>query len=367
KKLKEKKILKLLNNKKINKIYSILKLKIKKYKLFNYLNIKKINLMFSTLINSFKEKKKKIYLRPETAQGIFLNFNNLKNFNKLHIPFGIAQIGKVFRNEIITKQFIFRTKEFEQMEMEFFIEPGTEKKWFKYWLKERFIWHKFLKLGKKNYKFKKHQKLSHYSKYAVDIEFNYINKFKELEGIHFRKDYDLKNHQLKSKKKLFFFNKKKNKKYIPYVIETSLGLDRVFFSILSKSFKIQKLKNNIKRIYLKLPKFIAPIKIAVFPLIKNNINIIQIAKKIYINLKFIFFDVIFDDKGSIGKRYRIQDSIGTPYCVTIDKISIKKKTVTIRNRDNMLQKRYKIKFLYKYFKNKFNVIKILKKINKDYV
>ncbi|MDH3005080.1 MAG: glycine--tRNA ligase [Candidatus Shikimatogenerans sp. JK-2022] len=353
-----KKLLNLLNLNKINKIYNLLKKIIKNYKLFNYFNfhkknIKKINLMFKTKINSFKNKKI-IYLRPETAQGIFINFKNVINSTRMKIPFGIAQIGKSFRNEIISKEFIFRTKEFEQMEMQFFIYPGEEKKWYKYWINSRLIWHNFFNLGN-NYKLKTHKKNSHYTTYATDIEFKYINKYKELEGIHFRKDFDLKNHQKYSKKKFTYYDFKRKKKFLPYVIETSLGVDRVFYSILCKSITIEK-----KRIYLKLPNFISPIKIAILPLIKKNINIIKISKEIFNILKYKF-NIIYDDKYSIGKRYRIQDAIGTPFCVTIDKISILNKTVTIRYRDNMKQIRYKINLLYKFFKKEFDISSFFKK------
>ncbi|WGH25631.1 MAG: glycine--tRNA ligase [Candidatus Shikimatogenerans bostrichidophilus] len=343
---KKKKISKINNKKKLNNLINKYVF-LKKYKIKK---IVKINLMFKININNFKKKKIYTFLRPETAQGIFINYNNFKN--KLNIPFGIAQIGKSFRNEIITKQFIFRTKEFEQMEMQFFVCPGEEKKWYKFWIKNRLKWHLNLNLGYKYYRKKKHKKLSHYSIYATDIEFKYINKFKEIEGIHFRKNYDLTNHQKMSKKKMTYYDIKKKKKYIPYVIETSLGLDRTFYSILSNSIIIEK-KNNIKRIYLNLPFFLSPNKIAILPLIKNNINIIKFSKKIFNYLKYKY-DTIYDDKKSIGKRYRIQDAIGTPYCITIDKISLFDKTVTIRNRNTMKQIRLKINMLNKYFKKKIN-------------
>ncbi|WOX79368.1 glycine--tRNA ligase [Candidatus Shikimatogenerans bostrichidophilus] len=342
-----------LKNKKINKLNLFLKKIIKKNNLskkFKWKNINNINLMFKTKLNSLNNEKF-TYLRPETAQGIFVNIKNVKNSNRLKIPFGIAQIGKSFRNEIISKQFIFRTREFEQMEMQFFIYPGQEKKWYKYWLKSRLKWHYYL-INKKKYKLKIHKNLSHYCKFATDIEFKIFNKFKELEGIHFRKNYDLKNHNKLSKKNLYFYDNKEKNKYIPYVIETSLGLDRLFYSIFTNSLKIENI-NNKKRIYLKLPKFISPIKIAIFPIIKNT-QIINISKNIFNNLKYNF-TTIYDENKSIGKRYKIQDSLGTPYCITIDFITLKNNTVTIRFRDTMKQIRCKINKLIKYFKKKFDI------------
>ncbi|WGH24781.1 MAG: glycine--tRNA ligase [Candidatus Shikimatogenerans bostrichidophilus] len=344
------KILLLYKNKKFKLILKKLKLIIKYKKLLYLKNIKikKINLMFNTKINSFY-KDKYTYLRPETAQGIFINFKNIINSTKMKIPFGIAQIGKSFRNEIITKEFIFRTKEFEQMEMQFFIYPGEEKKWFKYWINSRLSWHYFFNLGSNNYKIKKHTNLSHYTTYATDIEFKFLNKYKELEGIHFRKNFDIKSHIKYSKKKIMIYNSKIKKKYIPYIIETSLGLDRVFYSLLCKS-----LINENNRIFLKLPYFISPIKVAILPLIKKDKKIIKISKYIYNNLKYKF-NVIYDDKSSIGKRYHYQDSIGTPFCITIDKYSLINKTVTIRYRDNMKQIRYEIDLLYFFFKKEFDI------------
>ncbi|WGH27601.1 MAG: glycine--tRNA ligase [Candidatus Shikimatogenerans bostrichidophilus] len=367
---KKKKIIKIfynfLNKNKINKLNIFLKkiifkLKLKKKIIWD--NINNFNLMFKTKLNLLKKKNEKdkyIFLRPETAQGIFINIKNVKNSNNLKIPFGIAQIGKSFRNEIISKQFIFRTKEFEQMEMQFFIYPGEEKKWYKYWINTRLKWHLFLNLGKKKYKLKKHKKLSHYSKFATDIEFKFINSFKELEGIHFRKNYDLKKHSIFSKKNFYFYDNKKKKKYIPYVIETSLGLDRIFYSIFCSSFK-NEIINNKKRTYLKLPFFISPFKIAILPIVKNNNKIINISKKIFNYLKFKY-SVIYDENYSIGKRYKKQDSIGTPFCITIDKKTIIDNTVTIRFRDKMNQKRYNIKKLKKFFKKKLDITFFFKKI-----
>ncbi|WOX79238.1 glycine--tRNA ligase [Candidatus Shikimatogenerans bostrichidophilus] len=340
-------------NKKIKKLNLFLKQLINKYNLskkFKWNKINNINLMFKTKFNSLNNDKF-TYLRPETAQGIFVNIKNVKNSNRLKIPFGIAQIGKSFRNEIISKQFIFRTREFEQMEMQYFIYPGQEKKWYKYWLKSRLKWHYYL-INKKKYKLKIHKNLSHYCKFATDIELKIFNKFKEIEGIHFRKNYDLKNHKKLSKKNLYFYDNKEKKSYIPYVIETSLGLDRLFYSIFTSSFKIEKI-NNKKRIYLKLPIFISPIKIAIFPIIKKN-KIINVSKKIFNFLKYKF-TTIYDENKSIGKRYKIQDSLGTPYCITIDFITLKNNTVTIRLRDNMKQIRCKINKLIKYFNKKFDI------------
>ncbi|WGH24597.1 MAG: glycine--tRNA ligase [Candidatus Shikimatogenerans bostrichidophilus] len=355
-----KKILILYKKKKIKLIIYKLKLIIKHYKILKYRNIKvkKINLMFNTKINSFLNNKY-TYLRPETAQGIFINIKNIINSTKMKIPFGVAQVGKSFRNEIITKEFIFRTKEFEQMEMQFFIYPGQEKKWFKYWINNRLSWLYFLNLGINNFRIKKHKNLSHYTKYAIDIEFNFLNIYKELEGIHFRKNFDLKSHIKYSKKKIMFYNSKTKKKYIPYIIETSLGLDRVFYALLCKS-----LINENNRIFLKLPYFISPIKIAILPLISKDKKIIKISKYIYNNLKYKF-NIIYDDKNSIGKRYHYQDSIGTPFCITIDKYSLVNKTVTIRYRDSMKQIRYEIDLLYFFFKKEFDISYFFKREIKD--
>ncbi|XMD99653.1 MAG: glycine--tRNA ligase [Candidatus Karelsulcia muelleri] len=326
-----------LNSNKILEIKNFLK-KInffeKKYK--NCFNFYKLNLMFIVYIKNIYNEKK-IYLRPETAQGSIINFLNVKKTSKIKIPFGIAQIGKVFRNEITARQFLFRLREFEQMEMQFFLSPGEEGKWYDYWKEYRLKWHLSLGFKKKNYRFYNHDKLAHYSQYACDIQFKFPFGFKELEGIHSRTDFDIKNHEIFSKKKIRYFDIKKNRSYRPYIIETSLGLDRMFLAIFSSSLKEEILKNNTKRIILKLPYILAPIKAAILPLVKDK-QLIVIGKKIFKRLK-LDYSLIYDEKDSIGKRYRRQDSIGTPLCITIDYDSIKDNCVTIRFRDSMIQKR----------------------------
>ncbi len=306
----------------------------------NWTDIKQFNLMFSTSIGASSESASEIYLRPETAQGIFVNFLNVQKSSRKKIPFGIAQIGKAFRNEIIARQFIFRMREFEQMEMQFFVKPGTQSDWYEQWKQNRIKWHKALELGDDNYRFHDHDKLAHYADAACDIEFNFPFGFKELEGIHSRTDFDLSQHEQYSGKKLRYFDPEINESYIPYVVETSIGLDRMFLAVLSSSFCEEKLEDNNSRTVLKIPDFLAPYKLAVLPLVKKD-GLSELATKIFDNLK-VHYNVAYDEKDAVGRRYRRQDAIGTPICLTVDHDSAKNDTVTLRFRDSMEQIRVPI-------------------------
>ena len=319
----------------------------------NWTDIRQFNLMFSTEFGSTvssDDEDNKVYLRPETAQGIFVNFLNVQKTGRMKIPFGIAQIGKAFRNEIVARQFIFRMREFEQMEMQFFVQPGTQKKWYEYWKEERMKWHLALGFGKEQYRFHDHIKLAHYADAACDIEFNFPIGFKELEGIHSRTDFDLKNHQEYSKKKQQYFDNeidsatgKPYGNYIPYVIETSIGLDRMFLAVLSNCYEEQDLSTPEKpdsRVVLKFPAKLAPMKLAVLPLMKKD-GLPEIARKIMDDCKSSF-RCFYEEKDTIGKRYRRMDAIGTPFCVTVDHQTKEDNTVTIRYRDSMKQDRIPI-------------------------
>ena len=303
----------------------------------NWTDVKQFNLMFETKLGASSEEAKDLYLRPETAQGIFINFLNVQKTSRLKIPFGIAQIGKAFRNEIVARQFIFRMREFEQMEMQYFIKPGTQKEWYQSWKEMRMKWHHNLGLGEENYKFHDHEKLAHYAESACDIEFKFPFGFKELEGIHSRTDFDLNNHQKKSFRKLKYFDSQTNESYIPYVIETSIGLDRLFLAILSNSLKDEELDLGKTRTVLKIPSIVSPIKVAVLPLLKKD-GLPELARNIYDKTKMIYA-TNYDEKDAVGRRYRRQDALGTPYCITVDHQSLKDNTFTLRNRDSMVQER----------------------------
>ena len=305
----------------------------------NWTDVRQFNLMFKTELGSTSETSSDIYLRPETAQGIFVNFLNVQKSSRMKIPFGIAQIGKAFRNEIIARQFIFRMREFEQMEMQFFVKPGDEIKWYDYWKKSRLKWHENLNLGVDNYRFHEHENLAHYANAACDIEFKFPFGFKELEGIHSRTDFDLKAHMQHSGKKMQYFDSEINEHYVPYVVETSIGLDRMFLAVLSSAYVEEKI-NNESRVVLKIPPQIAPVKLAVLPLTKKD-NLPEKAREI-IKLLQLNFSCQYEEKDSIGKRYRRQDAIGTPYCITVDHESLENDTITLRNRDDMSQERIKI-------------------------
>lgn len=305
----------------------------------NWTDVRQFNLMFSTEMGSVAEDANKIYLRPETAQGIFVNFLNVQKTGRMKIPFGIAQIGKAFRNEIVARQFIFRMREFEQMEMQFFVKPGEEMKWYEYWKEKRLAWHNALGLGNDQYRYHDHLNLAHYANAACDIQFNFPMGFRELEGIHSRTDFDLKSHEKFSGKKLQYFDPESNQNYIPYVVETSVGLDRMFLSVLTASYKEEKLEDGSERVVLKIPAPLAPNKVAILPLMKKD-GLPEKAMEIMNSLKF---DVrcFYEEKDAIGKRYRRQDAIGTPYCVTVDHQTLEDNTVTIRDRDTMKQERVK--------------------------
>jgi len=306
----------------------------------NWTNVKQFNLMFGTKLGASAESASDLYLRPETAQGIFVNFSNVQKTGRMKIPFGIAQIGKAFRNEIVARQFIFRQREFEQMEMQYFVRPGEELKWFERWKEIRTKWHQSLGLGEENYRFHDHEKMAHYANAATDIEFNFPFGFKELEGIHSRTDFDLKAHENLSGKKLQFYDPELGKNYVPYVIETSIGLDRMFLAVFSSALKEETLEDGSSRTVLKIPSVLAPVKAAVFPLIKKD-GLPEIAQKLLKDLQWDF-NVIYDEKDAVGRRYRRQDAAGTPFCITVDHDTIEDHCVTIRHRDTMEQKRVPI-------------------------
>jgi glycyl-tRNA synthetase len=319
----------------------------------NWTEVRQFNLMFSTELGSVAGDASTIYLRPETAQGIFVNFLNVQKSGRMKIPFGIAQIGKAFRNEIVARQFIFRMREFEQMEMQFFVRPGEEMKWYEYWKETRAKWHKALGLGDKMYRFHDHIKLAHYANAACDIEFDFPMGFKELEGIHSRTDFDLKQHEAFSGKKLQYFDPELNQNYVPYVVETSVGLDRMFLAVLSAAHKNEQLEDGSERTVLSIPPALAPYKVAVMPLTKKD-GLPEKAREIINNLKFDF-NCQYDEKDSIGKRYRRQDAIGTPYSVTVDHQTLEDNTVTIRDRDTMEQIRVHIDQLHRMIDDKVSM------------
>jgi glycyl-tRNA synthetase len=306
----------------------------------NWTEVRQFNLMFSTELGSVAGDAATIYLRPETAQGIFVNFLNVQKTGRMKIPFGIAQIGKAFRNEIVARQFIFRMREFEQMEMQFFVRPGDEDKWYEHWKEARLKWHKSLGLGDDSYRVHDHIKLAHYAKAACDIEFDFPMGFKELEGIHSRSDFDLKQHEKHSGKKLQYFDPELNESYVPFVVETSVGLDRMFLAVMSAAYKNETLEDGSERVVLQIPPVLAPYKVAVLPLTKKD-GLPEKARAIIDSLK-IDFQCQYDEKDSIGKRYRRNDAIGTPFSVTVDHQTLEDNTVTIRDRDTMEQERVSI-------------------------
>jgi len=306
----------------------------------NWTEVRQFNLMFSTNMGSTAEDATEIYLRPETAQGIFVNFLNVQKTGRMKIPFGIAQTGKAFRNEIVARQFIFRMREFEQMEMQFFVRPGEEMKWYEYWKEERMKWHHSMGIPPEKYRLHDHDKLAHYANAAADIEFEFPMGFKELEGIHSRTDFDLKAHEEFSGKKLRYHDPELNKSYVPYVVETSIGLDRQFLAVLSNAYTEERLEDGSQRVVMKIPPFLAPYKVAVFPLVRKD-GLPEKAMEIFDTLKPEFL-CFYEEKDSIGKRYRRHDAIGTPYCVTVDHQTLEDNTVTIRERDSMKQDRVAI-------------------------
>ena len=326
----------------------------------NWTDVRQFNLMFKTEMGSTADGASTIYLRPETAQGIFVNYLNVQKTGRMKLPFGIAQIGKAFRNEIVARQFIFRMREFEQMEMQFFIQPGTELDWFQKWKAYRMKWHQNLGFGAENYRFHDHDKLAHYANAATDIEFHMPFGFKEVEGIHSRTNFDLSQHEKFSGKQIKYFDPTTNESYTPYVIETSIGVDRMFLSIMCHSYEEEKLENGETRVVLKLPAALAPVKLAVMPLVKKD-GLPEKAREIVNDLRF-HFNTQYDEKDSIGKRYRRQDAIGTPYCVTVDHDTLQDGCVTLRFRDTMQQERVRIEDLCKMIEDKVSITSLLKKL-----
>ena len=326
----------------------------------NWTEVRQFNLMFSTKLGASEESSMDLYLRPETAQGIFLNYLNVQKTSRMKIPFGIAQTGKAFRNEIVARQFIFRMREFEQMEMQFFIKPGTQENWFNHWKDKRLNWHLNLGIDSSLFRFHDHDKLAHYADAACDIEFNFPFGFKELEGIHSRTDFDLKSHEELSGKKIQYFDPELDKNYTPYVLETSIGLDRMFLAIISNSFKIETLEDGSTRNVMSIPKQIAPNKLAVLPLLKKD-GLPEYARKV-MNEFSHEINLVYDEKDAIGRRYRRQDAIGTPYCITIDHQTIEDDSFTIRDRDSMEQKRINIEDLKSIVDSELTLKSLLKKL-----
>ena len=326
----------------------------------NWTDVRQFNLMFKTEVGSTAEGASTIYLRPETAQGIFVNYLNVQKTGRMKLPFGIAQIGKAFRNEIVARQFIFRMREFEQMEMQFFVKPGTEMEWFRRWKETRMKWHQALGFGAENYRFHDHEKLAHYANAACDIEFRMPFGFKEVEGIHSRTDFDLKQHEKFSGRSIKYFDPETNESYTPYDIETSIGVDRMFLTVMCHSYAEEQLEGGETRVVLRLPAALAPVKLAVMPLVKKD-GLPEKAREIIDELKF-HFNCKYDEKDSIGKRYRRQDAIGTPYCVTVDHDSLSDGCVTLRDRDTMTQERVPISSLRGLLEDKVSITSLLKKL-----
>ncbi|HEY9551559.1 MAG TPA: glycine--tRNA ligase, partial [Prevotella sp.] len=326
----------------------------------NWTDVRQFNLMFSTEMGSTSDSANKIYLRPETAQGIFVNYLNVQKTGRMKLPFGIAQIGKAFRNEIVARQFIFRMREFEQMEMQFFVKPGTEMEWFNMWKETRMKWHQALGFGADHYRFHDHEKLAHYANAATDIEFKMPFGFKEVEGIHSRTDFDLSQHEKFSGHQIKYFDPETNESYTPYDIETSIGVDRMFLSVMCHAYTEEALENGESRVVLKLPEALAPVKCAVLPLVKKD-GLPEKAREIVDDLKF-HFNTHYEEKDSIGKRYRRQDAIGTPFCVTVDHDTLTDNKVTLRFRDTMEQERVDIAQLRSIIEDRVSITSLLKKL-----
>ena len=326
----------------------------------DWTEVKQFNLMFGTKLGASAESAIDLYLRPETAQGIFVNFLNVQKTGRMKLPFGIAQTGKAFRNEIVARQFIFRMREFEQMEMQFFIPPGTQKEWYEQWKEKRLKWHLALGMGEDNYRFHDHEKLAHYADAAADIEFRFPFGFKELEGIHSRTDFDLASHEKFTGKKLQYFDPERNENYVPYVVETSIGLDRMFLAVLSNALTEETLDDATQRTVLKLPPALAPTKVAVLPLVKKD-GLPELARTIVDDLKWDL-ETAYDEKDAVGRRYRRQDALGTPYCITVDHQSLEDQTVTLRERDTMQQERIAIDRLKKLIVDKVSLTSLLQQL-----
>ena len=327
----------------------------------NWTEVRQFNLMFKTKLGASEDSSMDLFLRPETAQGIFLNYLNVQKTSRMKIPFGIAQTGKAFRNEIVARQFIFRMREFEQMEMQFFIQPGSQGEWFDIWKKKRLDWHLNIGIDDNSFRYHDHDKLAHYADAACDIEFLFPFGFKELEGIHSRTDFDLKNHEKLSGKKIQYYDPVLDKNYTPYVVETSIGLDRMFLAILTHSFKMETLNDGSTRNLMSIPKQLAPNKLAFLPLLKKD-RLPEYTTKIMKDFKHKI-NIIYDEKDAIGRRYRRQDAIGTPYCITIDHQTLKDDTFTLRDRDSMEQKRIKINQLKKIVEDELTLKSLLKNLN----
>lgn len=335
----------------------------------NWTEVRQFNLMFSTQVGSVAEDSTTIYLRPETAQGIFVNFLNVQKTGRMKIPFGIAQIGKAFRNEIVARQFIFRMREFEQMEMQFFVRPGTEMEWYQKWRETRKQWHIALGVPANKVRFHDHEKLAHYANAAVDIEFEFPFGFKEVEGIHSRTDFDLKQHQELSRKKMQYFDNDLNEdgkpfgNYVPYVVETSVGADRLFLMTLCNAFQEEEITENDQtktRTFLKFHPAIAPVKAAIFPLVRKD-GLAEKALEIFDDLKYDF-NIIYEERDAIGKRYTRQDLIGTPFCIAVDYQTMEDNTVTVRERDTREQKRMNIDELRQYISDAVSFKRIFEKL-----
>ena len=330
----------------------------------NWTEVRQFNLMFSTQMSNIAGEEGKLYLRPETAQGIFVNFLNVQKTTRQKVPFGIAQIGKAFRNEIVARQFIFRMREFEQMEMQYFIRPGSEMEWYQYWKEKRMSWHRAVSPAEK-LRFKDHDNLAHYANAAVDIQFEFPFGFKELEGIHSRTDFDLGNHQALSGKKMQYFDPELNEAYVPYVVETSVGVDRMFLSILSNALVEETVPDaqgeDSTRTVLRIPPALAPIKCAVLPIVRNKEELVEKARDIFDRLKPHFL-CQYDEKDAIGRRYRRQDAIGTPYCVTVDFETLENDTVTLRERDSMRQERVPVSQVAALVREKTDLFRLLENL-----
>ena len=327
----------------------------------NWTEVRQFNLMFSTKLGASEDSSMDLYLRPETAQGIFLNYLNVQKTSRMKIPFGIAQTGKAFRNEIVARQFIFRMREFEQMEMQFFIQPGSQAEWFDIWKKKRIDWHLNIGIDNSSFRYHDHDKLAHYADAACDIEFLFPFGFKELEGIHSRTDFDLKSHEKLSGKKIQYFDPALDKNYTPFVVETSIGLDRMFLAILTHSFQTETLDDGSSRNVMSIPKQLAPNKLAFLPLLRKD-GLPEYVIKLMKEFKHEI-NIIYDEKDAIGRRYRRQDAIGTPYCITIDHQTLEDDTFTLRDRDSMEQKRIKIDQLKKIVEDELTLKSLLKSLN----
>ena len=325
----------------------------------NWTDVRQFNLMFGTQLGSVAEDSSTLYLRPETAQGIFVNFLNVQKSARQKVPFGIAQIGKAFRNEIVARQFVFRMREFEQMEMQFFVRPGTEMEHYEAWKEQRYKWHKVLGIDESKLRFYDHDKLAHYANAAADIEFEFPFGFKEVEGIHSRTDFDLSRHQEYSKKKQQYFDPGVNKNYVPYVVETSIGADRLFLMVLSQAYTETE-QDGKQRKFLKFPPALAPMKAAILPLTKKD-GLPEKGREIFDKLKFDH-KVVYEEQAAIGKRYTRQDLIGTPYCFTVDHQTLEDNTVTVRERDSMAQERISIDNIDRWLDERVSMKKLLREL-----